>query len=162
MTGVDAGAPFVLLGPELARLSASASERGSPLLWRAAPAGGPPGGTAVSEATAAWRAPAWRPFSPAQLRGVRTPAGLRLTWVRRARIGGDSWEGEVPLEEPIERYRLTVQAGGAAGDHLVEAPALDLAPPDLTSAPYALTVTVAQWGAMWGGWGGALQRTLLL
>jgi hypothetical protein len=36
-----------------------------------------------------------------------------LSWVRRSRVGGDSWEAvEVPLGEEIERYRVTIRAGG--------------------------------------------------
>ena len=162
MTGVAPGARFVLLGPELVRLQASAGERGLPLVWRAAPSGGPSGGPAGSELTTAWRARAWRPFSPAQVRARRTTAGLRLTWVRRARIGGDSWTGEVPLDEPVERYRVTVRGGAATGAYETATPALDLAPADLAAAPYALAVGVAQWGALWGDWGGKAERTLLL
>ena len=162
MTGVEAGARWVALGPDLARLSAAAGERGLPLLWRAALAGGPAGGLASADVTTSWRAQAWRPFSPAQLHAVRTPGGLWLSWVRRTRIGGDSWTGEAPLDEPVERYRVIVLAGAAAGETETGATELDLAPSDLTSAPYALTVQVAQWGAMWGDWGAATQRTLWL
>ncbi len=162
MTGVAAGARWVLLGPELPRLTASAGERGLPLLWRAAPSGGPAGGPASSDSTQAWRAQAWRPFSPAQVRAVRTSAGLQLTWVRRARLGGDSWTGEVPLEEPVERYQVTVASGAAAGAYEAPAPLLDLAPGDLTAASYGLSVQVAQWGALWGGWGAGTARTLWL
>ena len=162
MTGVAAGARFVVLGPELARLDASAGERGLPLLWRAAPAGGPSGGPASSDTTAAWRSQAWRPFAPARLRAVRIPGGARLSWVRRARVGGDSWAGEVPSDEPVERYRVTVLSGPAAGDHETTAPVLELSLPDLAAAPSPLPVRVAQWGALWGGWGGAAERTLLL
>ena len=162
MTGVAAGARWVALGPELARLSASAGERGLPLLWRAAPAGGPAGGPASSDLTVSWRAQAWRPFSPAHVGAVRTPGGLHLSWVRRTRVGGDSWTGEVPLDEPVERYRVTVTDGAAAGEYETSAPGLDLAPADLSSSSYALAVQVQQWGSMWGDWGAATSRTLWL
>jgi hypothetical protein len=162
MTGVAAGARWVALAPAPPRLAAAADERGLPLLWRAAPAGGPAGGPASTDVAATWRAQAWRPFSPVHLQAARRPGGLRLTWIRRTRIGGDSWVGEVPLDEPAELYQVTVMSGAAAGASQTTAPMLDLAPADLTSAPYALTVQVAQWGAMWGDWGATTQRTLLL
>ena len=33
---------------------------------------------------------------------------MRLRWTRRTRTGGDSWEGEVPLGEVYERYRVSI------------------------------------------------------
>ena len=48
------------------------------------------------------------------LREAVTPAGRDYSWVRRTRIGGDSWEFEdVPLGEGFERYRIRVMQGGS-------------------------------------------------
>ncbi|MEM6971934.1 MAG: glycoside hydrolase/phage tail family protein [Pseudomonadota bacterium] len=72
------------------------------------------------------------PDDPAYTRSVATPAGrglvpyspahLRLShqgddtvffWIRRTRIGGDSWFGtDVPLGEEAERYAVEVREGG--------------------------------------------------
>ena len=38
---------------------------------------------------------------------------LRLSWIRRTRQGGDSWEGDVPLSEQSERYRLSIYDGAS-------------------------------------------------
>ncbi|MAY85628.1 MAG: host specificity protein [Pseudooceanicola sp.] len=58
-----------------------------------------------------------RPYAPGHLRATPSGSGdLALTWVRRGRIDGDSWEmPEIPLGEEIEAYMLRVIAtsGGA-------------------------------------------------
>ena len=56
-----------------------------------------------------------RPYAPVFLRAAPLAGGdLRLTWIRRTRTFGDSWDGfEVPLGEEREVYliRLTTPAG---------------------------------------------------
>src|SRR5690606_31897919 len=52
------------------------------------------------------------PWAPAHLRGVRTDDGVRLSWVRRTRFGGDSWDAlEVPLNEEAEAWRVEILDG---------------------------------------------------
>ncbi len=48
-----------------------------------------------------------------QLRAWRDPAtgDVRLTWIRRARIGGDAWLAEVPLGEEAEDYAVSILNG---------------------------------------------------
>ncbi|WP_322865517.1 glycoside hydrolase TIM-barrel-like domain-containing protein [Aquicoccus sp. G2-2] len=55
-----------------------------------------------------------KPLSPCHLRAVRAGDGaLDLSWVRRTRIGGDSWDGlDVPLGEEREGYLLKVVKDG--------------------------------------------------
>ncbi|MCB1343172.1 MAG: glycoside hydrolase TIM-barrel-like domain-containing protein, partial [Pseudooceanicola sp.] len=56
-----------------------------------------------------------RPYAPAHLR-LSGAAGseLGLTWVRRTRIDGDSWDlPEVPLGEETEQYQVRVRRGNA-------------------------------------------------
>jgi hypothetical protein len=54
-----------------------------------------------------------RPLSPVHPRARRTGADLALSWTRRTRIGGDSWDlAEVPLGEERESYDLEIRAGG--------------------------------------------------
>ena len=57
-----------------------------------------------------------RPWAPAHLRAVREALGdVRITWVRCARIGGDSWgPGEPPLGFPSESDVLEILDGGDA------------------------------------------------
>ena len=55
-----------------------------------------------------------RPLSPVHLNFRQVASGLRVTWIRRTRIGGDSWIGpDVPLGELTELYLLRVRQGGA-------------------------------------------------
>jgi len=52
------------------------------------------------------------PLSPVHVRGTRTGDDLTVTWLRRTRIGGDSWDSvEVPLAEDSERYEIDILDG---------------------------------------------------
>ncbi|MFN3970509.1 MAG: glycoside hydrolase TIM-barrel-like domain-containing protein [Gemmobacter sp.] len=55
-----------------------------------------------------------RPYAPVHLQGVWVAGDLRLGWVRRTRIDGDSWAStEVPLGEEREAYLVRVTQAGA-------------------------------------------------
>jgi hypothetical protein len=110
---IPAGAPVALLDEAVVPMTVAAFERGTPLMVRAAPSGGPPSGPAMTEVTAVWTGRALRPLSPAHLRGRLADGDLNLSWIRSARVGGDIWEGEVPLGEGVERYRVRVLDGAA-------------------------------------------------
>ena len=105
-----AGAAVVALSSDLPRVGLSRSERGLPLVWRAALAGGSASGEAMSEAAFTWQGLAERPWSPCHLRITRAPSGaVQVRWKRRTRIGGDDWgSAEVPLSEAREAYRVEV------------------------------------------------------
>jgi hypothetical protein len=50
-----------------------------------------------------------RPYGPVQLLGRLAGGDWELSWIRRTRIGGDSWElAEVPLGEDSEAYRVDI------------------------------------------------------
>ena len=56
------------------------------------------------------------PLSPVHGKARRRgDGGLDISWVRRTRIGGDAWpdDGDVPLGESAERYRIEILDGGA-------------------------------------------------
>ncbi|MEZ5779852.1 MAG: glycoside hydrolase TIM-barrel-like domain-containing protein [Paracoccaceae bacterium] len=63
----------------------------------------------------AFRGIGLRPLSPVHLRASRRGGGdLLLSWIRRARMDGDSWSGlDVPLGETRELYALRVLKDGA-------------------------------------------------
>ena len=161
----EAGAPVVVLAGDLARGAVALDERGLPLVWRAAPAGGPPGGPGSTETGFTWRATALRPWSPAHLRMAEDGGDLAIRWMRRARVGGDSWDIEPPLSEAFERYRVEVLDGGdivrtaevgeAAFTYTAAMQATDF--PGGTPSP--LSVRVAQASAT-VGWGAAAERAL--
>ncbi|KSB88725.1 hypothetical protein AS593_20030 [Caulobacter vibrioides] len=155
---VAAGAEAVLVDEALVRAEASLAERDLPLIWRAAPAGGPAAGPGMRQAQAIWRGMALRPWSPAHLRARAVGGETRLSWMRRTRIGGDSWEAEVPLSEAAEAWRVEILDGQAvvrtvetAGPAFVWTAAMRAA--DLPAGPSgALSARVAQGSAIWG-WG---------
>jgi hypothetical protein len=110
-----AGAAVVLLTAAVVRAETGAAERGADLLWRAAPADGPAGGLGTAETVAPWRGLALRPWAPAHLRAERLASGdVRFGWTRRARLDGERWDGEPPLSEEVERYRVEVLAADGA------------------------------------------------
>ena len=55
-----------------------------------------------------------RPLSPCHLKSAMLGADIRVSWLRRTRIGGDSWEGvDVPLGEAREGYLVRIIENGA-------------------------------------------------
>ncbi|WP_415922760.1 baseplate megatron protein TIM-barrel domain-containing protein [Tateyamaria sp. SN6-1] len=55
-----------------------------------------------------------RPYSPVHLRYAPDGTGTQVTWVRRTRIDGDSWDlPDVPLGEETEQYTVRVLQGAA-------------------------------------------------
>lgn len=55
------------------------------------------------------------PLSPVHARVARQASGeLRISWIRRSRVEADAWaDGDVPLDEAQERYRLEILDGSA-------------------------------------------------
>jgi Gene Transfer Agent (GTA)-like protein/putative tail protein len=111
-TPVAAGARFVLLDGAIARVDMAQDEIGLDYTWRCGPASRPLADPAYLEAHHAFNGRGLKPLSPVHLRGVRSGADLGLSWVRRTRIGGDSWEtAEVPLGEDSESYEVDILDG---------------------------------------------------
>ena len=84
-----------------------------------------------------------RPYSPVHVRGRRDVAtgDLTITWVRRARIGGDSWDGiDAPLGEENEAYAVEILDEGGAVLRTLNASA--------PSAVYTAAMQQADWGAV--------------
>lgn len=155
-TVAPVGARIVRLDGALARLDTEAHERGATLAVIAPPAGYPVSDARAGEIAATF-ADVWaRPFAPAHVRGFRDAAGdIRIGWVRRARLGGDAWAGEVPLGEESESYRLEIRDGGDIV-RVIEttAPAATYAAADqiadFGAPPATLAVTVAQVSPRYG------------
>lgn len=109
--GVPAGARAVLLGPALVEARFPLDLRGLALDWRAGPAEDLPDTERFTKKTLTLSARGLMPLSPVRLRAAPAAGGLALSWIRRTRVGGDDWTGEVPLGELYERYRLRVLDG---------------------------------------------------
>ena len=166
MITTPAGASFVLLTGELARLNMALAERGLPLIATAAPSGAPPAGLSSTAQAFTWQGIGYRPFSPCHLAKTTLSDGtLRFDWIRRARIGGDNWDGEPPLSEESEAYLLTVlNAGTPLRTLQTSAPTVDYSPPEQAAdfpggIPTKLTVEVQQLSAIFG-WGAPLVRAV--
>ncbi|MER0238672.1 glycoside hydrolase TIM-barrel-like domain-containing protein [Fulvimarina sp. MAC8] len=110
------GSRFVLLNEAVRSLDFDTSEIGRTLQIRLAPAGRPVDDPAVIETSADMGLRSVKPYSPVHLSGCFEANGdCRLGWIRRTRIGGDSWEAEeVPLGEDRELYRLAIAPADAS------------------------------------------------
>jgi hypothetical protein len=107
-----AGARFVLLDSALSTLDLAPAEIGLPLNWRFGPSNRDIGAPSYDTIVHAFAGVGHRPFAPVHVRGHRDGDGLHISWVRRTRIGGDTWDGaEVPLGEASERYEIDVLDG---------------------------------------------------
>ncbi|MDP1914032.1 glycoside hydrolase/phage tail family protein [Brevundimonas sp.] len=156
--GAPSGAIVVLLDQAPARAESSRAERGLPLIWRAGPAGGPAGGAGVSEVAFTALGVHERPWSPVHLKAVaRTDGGIDLSWIARARVDGDRWDGEA-AGSGSSRFRVRM-LDGASEKRLfeVEGTATTYAAADLSvdfpDAPDAESrAAIAQWrdGYGWG------------
>jgi hypothetical protein len=109
---VAAGARFVLIDGALARVDMGPDEVGLDYTWRCGPANRNIGDASYLETTHAFRGLGLRPLSPMHIRGSRSGGDLALSWVRRTRIGGDSWDSvDVPLAEETEAYEVDILDG---------------------------------------------------
>lgn len=110
--GVSAGARFVLINSALTRIDLSGDEIGLPYDWRYGPANRDVAHALYRSTQHAYAGVGRRPYAPVHVRGRRTSGDLLLSWVRRTRRGGDSWEAaEVPLAEESERYEVDIIDG---------------------------------------------------
>ena len=111
-TPLAAGARFVLLDAAPTLVDMSQDEIGLAYTWRCGPANRDIGHASYVETTHVFRGVGLRPLSPAHVRGQRSAGDLAISWIRRTRIGGDSWDAaEVPLGEDAERYEVDILDG---------------------------------------------------
>jgi hypothetical protein len=61
--------------------------------------------------TATPQSTALQSLTPVHLGAKRDGSGVTFTWIRRTRIDGDSWVGEVPLGEDSEQYAVDILSG---------------------------------------------------
>jgi hypothetical protein len=155
----DAWAPdavVVLLDGAVDQVTLPAALRGVARRWRIGPAALAYDDPAYVERTEAFAGVGLRPYAPVHLRAARWAPGaaLDIGWVRRTRLGGDSWDGvEVPLSEEREQYLLRVLHNGVvAREELLDAPAYSYDPGDQSAdgvtGPF--TLAVAQVSASFG------------
>ncbi|EKE43642.1 hypothetical protein OCGS_2374 [Oceaniovalibus guishaninsula JLT2003] len=109
-----AGSRVVLLNRAVRQIDLRPDARGLARHYRIGPAGRPLDDPAFVEEERAFAGAGLRPYAPVHLRVREAGGGLDVTWIRRTRIGGDSWLGlDVPLGEEDERYLVRIRRGGA-------------------------------------------------
>ena len=117
-----AGARLVWLGQGLADLPIDDAFIGINITAEAIMAG-----RASDPVMASYAAAHLRPLSPVHGKISDHETGLELTWIRRTRIGGDSWSGlDVPIGEESEFYKVSVMYTSGDSD------SFDVAEPRLT------------------------------
>ena len=153
----SAGARVVLLDQNVVRVQLGEADVGRPLNWRYGPGNRDIGHASYSETAHEYEGVGRRPLSPVHVRGTRNLAGdLTIRWMRRTRIGGDSWEvADVALGEEAERYEVDILDGATVvrtlsslGPEVMYLAADQLA--DFAAMPAEVNCRVYQMNATWG------------
>lgn len=108
---IPALARFVFLSEALEKVGLAIGERNSPFYWKYGPVGTDQSDPAYQTVQRGFKGVGLRPYSPVNIRVDKVLAtnDLNLSWMRRARKGGDDWNAaEIPLNEDFERYRVQV------------------------------------------------------
>lgn len=135
---VAAGATFVLLNSAVVRVDLAAAEIRLPLSWRVGPSTRDIGDASYVASVHTFQGLGLKPLSPVHVRAERAGGDVAIDWVRRTRVGGDTWEApEVPLGEDAESYEVDILDGASVVR-------------TLTSATPAVTYTAAQQAADFG------------
>lgn len=107
-----AGSTVVLLDLALTQIDLSASSRGLARYYRIGSASRGYDDSSVVLRTEAFDGIGLRPYPVAHLRHVGVSSDIQLSWRRRTRLDGDSWQStEVPLAEESEAYLVRVMEG---------------------------------------------------
>ncbi len=108
------GSTVVVLDAAPTQIPIPTSLRGITRRYRVGPVSRPVDDDTFVEVTHAASALGLKPFAPVHLRARPDGGGgYAFDWIRRTRIGGDSWDlAEVPLGEAAESYRVRVRDGG--------------------------------------------------
>jgi Gene Transfer Agent (GTA)-like protein/putative tail protein len=156
---VAAGARVVFLDAAPVQLSLKQNEYALAFNYLRGPAGKPVSDPAWQGASEQFAGVGLRPLSPVRLSAVWRGGDLALAWIRRTRIGGDSWDQtEVPLAEDGEAYDVEILDGAGAVVRTVSsvaAPALTYAAADIAAdfpsgLPSPFRFTVYQLSATYG------------
>jgi hypothetical protein len=111
-SALAAGARFVVLDTTIAPVDITEDEIGLAFAWKCGPASRDLGSPNYLDVDHAFAGEGLKPLSPVHARGTRASDDLTITWVRRTRAGGDTWDGiDVPLSETEERYEIDILDG---------------------------------------------------
>jgi hypothetical protein len=144
-----AGAPFVLLDPNLVTIARGLDALERTLQLRVVAAGRDSGDPTALALEATPHATALKPLTPVHVKAARDGSGVTFTWIRRTRVDGDTWVGEVPLGEDSEQYVVDILSGAdvvrtleATAPSALYAAADELA--DFGAAQTSLSIRVTQ------------------
>ena len=159
-----AGSNFVLLNTAVVQPVLPLSDAGLTLTWKIGPAQydiGPRYATIIQ----AGKMLGLRPLQPGHLRAAASGGDVVISWIRRTRIDGDSWDiAEVSLGEEREAYALDILDGPSVKRSLtLDVPsyrysAANIAA-DFGTMPATLSLRVAQISTTFGR-GANLLRTI--
>jgi hypothetical protein len=149
---LPAGASFVLLDQHVVAVATGVDALERTLQLRVVAAGRDHADPTALALALTPKSTALRPLAPVHLKAARTAEGVRFSWIRRTRIDGDSWVGEVPLSEDKEQYALDILSGSAVVRSIVVAVPVALYTrddelSDFGAAQTSLRIRVAQLSA---------------
>jgi hypothetical protein len=109
------GSWFVLLNGAPSQLAVSRNERAVRQTLRVGPSSRPVEDPVFQEDELVFSGNGLRPYAPVHLSREAMQSGdITFRWIRRTRVGGDSWDGlDVPLAEEAELYLVRVLKDGA-------------------------------------------------
>ncbi|MEM7271090.1 MAG: glycoside hydrolase TIM-barrel-like domain-containing protein, partial [Pseudomonadota bacterium] len=142
-----AGSRIVLLNGAAARFDLDSSLRGLELSYRVRPTHKSHTHESFAAFSAQFDDVALRPWAPAHIRAETGAAGVETSWVRRARVEGDTWDGfDVPLAEDREAYRVRISQGAVLREVEVGSPAYLYTAADISAdgASGAIEIAVSQ------------------
>ncbi|MCH8240071.1 MAG: glycoside hydrolase/phage tail family protein [Proteobacteria bacterium] len=136
---VAAGARFVLLDSAVTQVDMTADEIRLDFNWKYGPISRDIGHPSYQNKVHGFSGLGLRPLSPVHVRGARAGNDVQISWVRRTRIGGDSWDtSEVPLGEDVESYQVEILDGAQVKRTLTSTG---------PSVSYSEAEQIADWGA---------------
>lgn len=108
------GSDFVLLNSAVPQLPLASNALGLARHFRIGPARRGYDDPSYVYETHAFDGNGLRPYKPVHLKAVDNNGDVSVEWIRRTRIGGDSWvAAEVPVSEESEAYVVKIYSGAA-------------------------------------------------
>ncbi|MGV6839078.1 MAG: baseplate multidomain protein megatron [Planktomarina sp.] len=108
-----AGSVFVLINGAVRQMDLPSAVRGVAQYFKVAPHGAGPNDASATAYVQSFAGNGLRPYAPVWLCAAWENGDLSATWIRRTRLNGDAWgDGDVPLSEATERYRVQIVQNG--------------------------------------------------
>ena len=109
---LPAGSPVVLVDRTMLAMASGTDDLYRSYEYRLTPSGTDLGDPAMVSFTVTAGPIVLQPFAPVGAKAKRSGGAIDLSWIRRTRRGGDSWDlVEVPLSEEREAYEVDILSG---------------------------------------------------